>query len=250
MSAHQCEEWQMQESATGRGKYCAECGRHTDQDLFDRSLTDMPPADGDPQDSGAVVVDRSLTLQRLAELRVTATAATEGEWGASGSDVFAGDGSGSNPGIAEVWRPADAAHIAAFDRDTALTLLGRVEELQAAVERVNALHVPGKLADVWGFPTDPEEGDTLVCATCTHPDLPGWEEYPCPDVQALQGLAAPTPAETAVARIRARHQPVSVGPGMFARDYCAVCVEDGGMDGALKVLYPCPEIQALESDDE
>lgn len=30
MSTHTCEEWQMRESATGHGKYCAACGKHTD----------------------------------------------------------------------------------------------------------------------------------------------------------------------------------------------------------------------------
>lgn len=74
----------------------------------------------------------STTAIDLTELRNIANAATPGEWWTrqfepNVSDIFASDGSGDNPGVAEVWHPEDAAHIVAFDPPTVLALLDRVE---------------------------------------------------------------------------------------------------------------------------
>lgn len=51
-------------------------------------------------------------------------------------------------------------------------------------------------------------------------------------------------AEAVIARVRARHTTKRLHPS--GPDYCTVCFTDGGYDGALPVLYPCPEIEALD----
>lgn len=91
------------------------------------------------------------------------------------------------------------------------------------------------------------EDTELVTDWCAPEDAAHIVAFDPPTVLAL--IARTDTAEAAVARIRARHQPVRRERHPY-REYCAVCFTNGGMDGALPVLYPCPEIQALEGDNE
>lgn len=78
-------------------------------------------------------------------------------------------------------RLADALEAATRERDAAL----------AAVERVRAIHAPGKIIDVWGKSRS-QADDFLVCVECTDPDN-WWIAYPCATVATLDG--APEPEE-------------------------------------------------------
>lgn len=61
----------------------------------------------------------------------------------------------------------------------------------AAIERVRAIHAPGKIIDVWGKSRS-QADDFLVCVECTDPDN-NWCAHPCATVAALDG--APVPEE-------------------------------------------------------
>lgn len=59
----------------------------------------------------------------------------------------------------------------------------------AAVERVRAIHSPGRIIDVWGKSVS-QADDFLVCEECTDPDH-NWCPWPCPTIAALDGAAEP-----------------------------------------------------------
>lgn len=115
-------------------------------------------------------------LDRLDEIQARADAATGGPWWGSmlGThvEVFAGEGSGSDPMIASELRPGDAEFIAAARAD--------VPRLVAALRAVLDLHRPVEV----------EPSDT-ICGDCSF-QLPNGryfgkvEEWPCPTVRAVE----------------------------------------------------------------
>ena len=74
--------------------------------------------------------------------------------------------------------------------------IGRAERdaALAAVDRVRALHTPGKIIDVWGKSRS-QADDFLVCVECTDPDN-WWIAHPCATVAALDGAPEPGLSES------------------------------------------------------
>ena len=130
MSTHTCEEWQMQESATGRGKYCAACGRHTDQDRKIAPMTDPTPTPP-PLDLAALreiaevatpgtrlmVHDEQIVVLENGVIIYDMSCEEHGDWAAD----------------------KDAPFIAAFDQPTVLALIARAEAAEAKIAAVREL---------------------------------------------------------------------------------------------------------------
>lgn len=139
-----------------------------------------------------------MTALDLDTLEATANAATPGPWIAGCPHPF-------TPG-AQVklygpnWTPIrieessgryvrptrDAAYIATFDPPTALALIARVREAEAALERVWELHREGDWECGNPSHTNPEVGCPdcwVACASCQ-------ESYPCPTIRTLEGASS------------------------------------------------------------
>lgn len=128
-----------------------------------------------------------MTAAELDAIEQRADAATEGPWiaeyGEQGHCVIPGDAQSTREAVVvtRLYRQAaDAAFIAAA-RDDVPRLLAGVRRLQAADERVRALHRP----------VDIEPSDT-ICGECSYGlrngrYLPPVVEYPCPTIAALDG---------------------------------------------------------------
>lgn len=146
----------------------------------------------------------------LTALRDIANAATEGEWWTrqfepNVIDIFAGDGAGGNPGVAEAWHPEDARHIAAFDPPTVLALLDRLEAAEKQIAAVRELHRPVPVYTTEAGDCEhegaceavelsdgafcPAHTDGLTCNACaqTGEHMDGLPTYPCPTIAALDG---------------------------------------------------------------
>ena len=105
-------------------------------------------------------------VERLDEIQARADAATDGAWWGSmlGThvEVFAGEGSGSDPMLASELRPGDAEFIVAARTD--------IPRLVAALRAVLDLHKP--------YEQCREPGCCRYCEGCEH-------EWPCPTVRAI-----------------------------------------------------------------
>lgn len=245
-------EW-MLESNPDCPEHFPEQAETAPADLYDRSLTNGPESAPERQDSAAGFVDGSLTLrERMTKVLNEHVGGFQydGPSGSCDSEdcTFKGrQAIGTRGGVG----PDEVALQAGHQADLLLPIIAeavaaQTAVLQAAVDRVRALHNADGLRWV-GFPrADRQEA---YCQGCN-------KAAPCPDMEALEGteedLAAAdlrgrvAAAESVVARLRLRHAPVRRGHPH--RTYCAVCVEDGGQDGALPVRYPCPVIEALDGE--
>lgn len=137
-----------------------------------------------------------MTPERLAEIEARANAATEGPWEAIEDDsIHAAPAYVDNGGCGVIaWRPVcdfvvrhgDAEFIA-HARTDAPALLTEVRRLQAAVERVRAVHKPTPGPPSQHYYCEPEEcdraGEGDLCDECD--DCGRW--WPCPTIAALDG---------------------------------------------------------------
>lgn len=166
----------------------------------------------------------NLDLQALKE---TAQEATQGPWRVSlFHAVEYDDGSsshtavfGTKPGrtmfVAHNVERRDATHIAAFDPPTVLTLITRVEDLEATIQRVRDLHKRTHAVFSWqgGIRYDDP------CPTCDgKPGAPGEHECGCWADQQIEYV-------------------------------CAECHRLGALSsGIYDYTWPCPTIQTIEGD--